>query len=57
MSNDWTPDGVRQVLVNSYHCLSQRPTMRGQWIEANAKTNHPEGLQRLYEALAACGPV
>lgn len=38
MPNDWTPEGVREVLVNPYHCLSRPPTIsEGQWIEANAK--------------------
>jgi hypothetical protein len=36
--NDWTPEGVREVLANPYHCLSRPPTIsEGQWIEANAK--------------------
>jgi hypothetical protein len=46
MPNDWTPDAVRDVLVNPYHCLFKPPTIsEGQWIEANAKLITQMGSQ------------
>jgi hypothetical protein len=48
----WTPDDVRNIILNPAHCLVEPPTIsEGQWISANARLIAELGPEKYLRAL------